>query len=214
MKPDRRNPIVRLLIPQYNELALFLMSIAFVLLFFTHSDLRAGSHEILFKSFDPRTYVALVLFVLGILFSLYHVFTTRLKTDWEKIAMLFFAVMANGFSGVAAGMHMLEDSHGLLMVFPIWNIVNGVLLLFMYRFNIIDESSILDDNATLFQVILGMIVVVTTFAVCRFVFEMYWAITFSICVAYASNVNGTVQDVFSGSNRYKKHNNTIKIDLK
>ena len=215
MKSDKRNPIARLLIPRYNELALFLMSIAFVLLFFAHSDLRASSHDILFDDFDPRSYIALVVFVLGILFSLYHVFTTRQKTDLEKTAMLVFAIMVNGFSGVAAGMHMLEGSHGLLMLFPSWNVINGVLLFLMYRFHIIDESSIVDDDATHFQVVLGTIVVVTTFVVCRFVFEMYWAITFSICVAYASNVNGTVQSLFfRPRGRYKEHNNTIEIDLK
>lgn len=191
------------------------MSITFVLLFFTHADLRAGSHELLFDDFDPRSYIALVLFVLGILFSLYHVFTSRQKTDWEKTAMLFFAVMVNGLGGVAAGMHMLENSHGLLMVFPIWNIVNGVLLLLMYRCHIIDERSIVDENATPFQVLLGSIVIVATFVVCRFVVEMYWAITFSICVTYASNVNGTVQSLFSvPRSRSAEHNNTVGSDLK
>jgi hypothetical protein len=215
MKSEKRNPIARLFIPRYNELALFLMSIAFVLLFFTHADLRAGLHGFLFDDFYLRHYIALVLFVLGILFSLYHVFTTKQKTDGEKAVMLFFAVIVNGFSGIAAGMHMLKESHGILMVFPIWNIVNGALLLLMYRFDIIDESSIVDDNATPFQVILGSMVVVAIFIVCRFVFEMYWAITFSICVTYASNVNGTVQSLFSRSrSRYEEHNNTIEIDLK
>ena len=215
MNSHHRNHIARLFIPRYNELALFLMSIAFVLLFFTHADLRAGSQELLFDDFDPWRYIALVLFMLGILFSLYDVFTTMQKTDWEKKAMLFFAVMVNGVGGVAAGIHVLEDSHGLLMVFPIWNIVNGVLLLLMYRFDIIDESSIVDDNATPFQVLLGSIVIVATFVVCRFVFEMYWAITFSICVTYATNVNGTVQSLFSvPRSRYAEHNNTIESDLK
>ncbi len=155
-----------------------------------------------------------MLFVLGIMFSLYHVFTTREKTDMEKTAMFFFAIFVNGFSGVVAGIHMLKDSHGILMVFPIWNIVNGALLLLMYRFEIIDESSIVDDNATAFQVISGSMVVVATFIVCRFVFEMYWAITFSICVTYASNLNGMVQSLFSRPrSRYEEDNNTSETDL-
>jgi hypothetical protein len=198
MKSEKRNPIARFFIPRYNELALFLMSISFVLIFFTHPDLRARAREIFSDDFDPRTYITPVLFVLGILFSLYHVFTVRRKTNWEKVTMLFFAIMANGLGGVAAGMHVLENSHGLLMVFPIWNIINGALLLVMYRFKIINESSIADDNATPFEVVLGVIVVAAAFVVCRFVFEMYWAITFSICVAYASNINGTIQSLFSG----------------
>ena len=215
METEKRNLIAWLFIPRYNELALFLMSIAFVLLFLTHADLRAVSYKPLFNDFNLRVYIALVLFVLGIMFSLYYVFTTREKTDGEKAVMLFFAIFVNGLSGVAAGMHMLKDSHGILIVFPIWNIVNGVLLLLMYRFEIIDESSIVDNNATAFQVISGSIVVVATLIVCRFVFEMYWAITFSICVTYASNLNGTIQSLFSRlRSRYEEDNNTNEADLK
>ena len=214
MEPEKRNLFAWLFIPRYNELALFLMSISFVLLFITHSDLRAASFKPLFKDFNLRAYIALVLFVLGIIFSLYHVFTTREKTDGEKAVMLFFAIFINGLSGIAAGMHMLKDYHGILIVFPIWNIVNGALLLAMYRFEFIDESSIVDDNATAFQVIFGSMVVVAVLIVCRFVFDMYWAITFSICVTYATNINGTVQSLFSRPrSRYGKHNNTSKTDL-
>ena len=110
---------------------------------------------------------------------------------------------------------MLKDSHGILIAFPIWNFVNGALLLIMYRFEIIDESSIVDDNATAFQVIFGSMVVVATLIVCRFVFKLYWAITFSICVTYASNFNGIVQSLFSKpQSRYEEDNNTSEIDLK
>lgn len=188
--------VENLLIPRYNEISLFLMSIAFVLLFFTNADLRTESHEFFFNDFDPRSYIALAFFVLGILYSLFHVFTTLQKTDWEKTTMLFFAVIINAFSGIAAGTHMLEAVHGLLVIFPVWNIINGGLLLILYRFDFIDESSIDDDNATPLQVLLGSIIVVATFVICHYIFKLYWAFTFSICVAYASNINETLQNLF------------------
>ncbi|MCP4398137.1 MAG: hypothetical protein GY801_12670 [bacterium] len=197
MRSDKRNILARFFIPQYDELALFLMSVASGLIFFTDADLRSRSIELIFEEVRPRIYIALVFFVLGGLFSIYHVFTTRRKTDREKTAMVFFAIIVNGLSGVFAGIHMLEESCGFLMVFPIWNIANGALLLILYRFKMIDKSSIVDDNATILQVILGSIVLAITFMVCSFVFEMYWAVTFSICVAYASNVSGVVGSLFS-----------------
>ena len=210
MEQEKRNLFAWLFIPRYNELALFLMSFAFVLLFFTHADLRAASFKPLFGNFNLRVLIALGLFVLGIMFSLYHVFTAREKTEGEKAVMLFFAAIVSGLSGIAAGIHILKNSHGILIVFPIWNLVNGILLLIMYRFEMIDESSIVDDNATTFQVISGSMVVVATLIVCRFVFKMYWAITFSICVTYASNLNGMLQSLFSKpGSRYEEDNNTI-----
>lgn len=195
MKLDPRNPISNLFIPRYNAITLFLMSLAFVLIFCTNAELRTGFHDLFFENkLDPRIYIAFCLFVAGILFSLYHVFTARKRTDWEKIAMLFFAVFVNVLSGIAAGMHVLKDTYGVLVIFPVWNIINGVLLLIMYRLHIIDESSIVDDYATSFQVLLGSIVVVTALVACRFIFAIHWSITFSICVSYATNINRTFQD--------------------
>ncbi len=207
---DPRNAVTRLFIPRYDEMALFLMSLAFVLVFFTNGDLRSKAHQLIVEDkFDPRIYIALGLFVAGILFSLYHAFTMRQKSDGEKVAMLFFAVFVNGFSGIEAGTHMLEDSHGILLVFPLWNIINGGLLLLLYRFHVIDESSIVDDNVTLLQIVLGSVVVVAALVVCRFYFEMYWAITFSICVSYATNINGIVLEFFPLAKRKKRANYTI-----
>ena len=215
MEQEKRNLFAWLFIPRYNELALFLMSFAFVLLFFTHADLRAASYKPLSGNFRMRVLIALGLFVLGIMFSLYHVFTAREKTEGEKAVMLFFAAIVSGLSGVAAGLHILKEAHGILIVFPIWNIINSALLLLLYRLEYIDESSIVDDNATAFQVISGSMVVVATLIVCRFVFKMYWAITFSICVTYASNLNGMLQSLFSRPrSNYEEDKNTSEIDLK
>ena len=118
--------------------------------------------------------------------------------------MLCFAIMANAFSGIAAGIYMLMNFYPLLILFPIWNIANGVLLLVMLRCELIDENNVSDDDADLRQVIAGSIIVVATFLVCRFVFQMYWAITFSICVAYATNLNASVLKV---SNEWQKSRN-------
>jgi len=196
--PEESNPIANWLIPRYDESSLFLMSLAFLLLFFTDAGLRTGSSKFLFSESDLRSYLFALCFVLGMLFSLYHVFATTRKTGLEKVVMLFFAVMVNGFSGIAAGVHMLRNCPGVLMVFPVWNIVSGGLLLVMYRFNIIDESRIADEDAPPREVALGGLVVVAAFVLCRFVFRLYWAVTFSICVAYATHLNQAVQRLLPG----------------
>lgn len=201
MKTGKHNIFIRLLIPRYDELALYLMSSSFVLLFLTHAKLRAGIHYLLFDDFELDGLIAFGFFVVGMIFSLYHAFTTREKADWEKTAMLFFAVVVNSAGGIAAGVHMLKETRGLLMVFPLWNIVNGILLLLMYRSEIVDDSCIVDDNATPLQVVVGTIVVLTSVLVCTFVFDMYWATTFSVCIAYSCNVNGVVQSIVSGTRR-------------
>lgn len=87
----------------------------------------------------------------------------------------------------------------ILMLFPLWNITNGVLLIFMLRFKIIGERNITDENATRLHVLFGSMILLLVFFFCYTIFEMHWTLTLSICVATATNVSGIVQDSFSES---------------
>jgi hypothetical protein len=209
------DPIIRRLVPRYNELALFLMSISFILVFFTYEELRAIIVKILFYHFfELELSLPPIIFVLGIVYCLYHVFTKRRKTDFEKFMMLLFAISVNAVSGIAAGMHILSHAFDalpgdasviqltpaiILILFPFWNIFNGVWLLFILRFQIIDESVITDENATPLQVLLGSMILLLVFLLCYTVFKLHWIITLSICVGCATSVSGIVQESLSGS---------------
>jgi hypothetical protein len=140
------------------------------------------------------------IFLYGLGLSVYHVFTTREKTYAEKWGMLIFAILTNALSGIIAGLYVLRStkSPSWLLVFPIWNIINGVLLLLMLRFRIIDEECISDRDATAGEVILGLIAVIVIFVFCNYVFKLHWAITFSICTIYATSFDKALQSVFPG----------------
>ena len=191
---EKRPWLQRLFVPQYDEIALFLMSFSFILLFITHEDLRAGALFMVFTESPLIGLLALFFFGQGIVFSLYHVFTSREKT-WREIKyMLVSAVIINAAGGIATGMYFLEHPpHGLLILFPLWNIINGFLLLLLYRFDLLDDAIIVDDNAGRIEVVAGICVVLMTFAIGTFVFELYWAVIFSICMAYATNINALVR---------------------
>jgi len=193
-------PIKKLFIPRYNELALFLMSISFLLVFISSSGLRADIDHFLFKDFDIRSYLFVIFFTLGITYSIFHIITRRKITDWEKISMIFFAIVVNSFTGIAAGLHQLDNSSGLIAIFPAWNIINAALLLIMYRLDIVNKHSIIDGNPSYFQAILGSLVVVSTFSICHYVFGLYWALTLSICVTYSCNINSIIQHILPRTN--------------
>jgi len=116
--------------------------------------------------------------------------------------MLLSAVIINAGCGIAVGMHFLEyPPDGLLILFPLWNIINGFLLLLMYRFDFLDDAIIVDDNAGPYEVVAGLCVVLMTFAIGTFVFELYWAVVFSMCMAYATNIHALVKDLVSANVR-------------
>lgn len=190
MKKD--NPVASFFMPIYNEISLYLMGFAFICLFIIDKDLVAECSAN-FSKYDPREYIFIAIFFSGIIFSLYHVFTSRQKNEFEKYVMIFFAVIINAYSGIQSGKHELDACNGIMIIFPLWNIVNGLILFMMFKWKLIDEKNIADDNASPLQVFFGSVVIVVIIYLCEYCWKVYWATTFSICVAYASNVAGLIQ---------------------
>lgn len=182
------------IIPQYDEVSLFAISFTCVLLF-SYNALSVNWGESLdLERRDVFTIICMTLiFFLGLLLSIYHAFTDRSKSQIEKFFMLFFAVTLNAFSGFCAGVYALYRTDGWFIVFPILNIINAVILLFMFRTNIINEDSIADDNASLIQILFTAIIVVTLFVFCNYMCKLIWIQTLSVCVVYATNIGRRIQ---------------------
>ncbi len=188
------------LIPTYDELSLFLTAATLILLSATNVTMREQILKGIKKVDDLRIYIMFVIFLGGAALGLYHVFTSREKTKYEKLVMLFFAVTANAGTGIVSGWYVLTNSdvHNWQLVFPVWNIINGALLLLMLRFKIIDERCISDRDATAAQIVLGLAAVLIIFVLCNYIFKLYWAITFSICIVYATSFDRAFQNVLPG----------------
>ena len=188
------------LIPTYDELSLFLMAATLILLYATNAPMREQIYYLMTKVHDGRVFVIAVLFLCGLCLSIYHIFTTREKTDFEKSVMLIFAVLANAGTGIVSGWYVIKNDavHNWWIVFPIWNIVNSVLLLLMLRIRIINEKCISDRDTTMFRVVIGLASVLIIFVFCNSVFHLYWGITFSVCIVYATSFDRALQNVFPG----------------
>jgi len=68
----------------------------------------------------------------------------------------------------------------------------------MLRLKVIDEKCISDREAAPVQIILGLTAVLFIFILCNYVFKLYWPITFSICIVYATSFDRALQNVFPG----------------
>ena len=110
--------------------------------------------------------------------------------------MLLFAITINAATGIIAGFYMLKDCPGWLLIFPAWNIINSILLITMQYVNLFDENQISDRDATITQVIIGLAVILIIFYICNNVFELHWAITYSICIIYTTSFDRGLQSVF------------------
>jgi hypothetical protein len=141
-------------------------------------------------------WVAFAFFLYGFGLSIYHLYTTREKTSFEKQAMLIFAVVTNICTAFAAGIYMLKESTGWTIIFPIWNLINAGLLLTTVRLGWIDERCLSDREATYLQILIGLTVIFLIFTFCNFVFGLHWAITFSICIVYTTSFDKSLQSLF------------------
>ena len=190
------------LIPVYDEMSLFLMSITLILLYALNEPFQEQirkwaaicSH---IHAFIIYVFIAAAIFITGMGLSIYNVFATREKTDTEKWIMLFFAVLTNAGTGIISGWYVLSSSsiRDWLIIFPVWNIINGVLLIVML-FKIIDEECISDRKATLKEVVIGLIAFLIVFILCNYVLKLHWAVTLSICIIYTTSFDKGLQSVF------------------
>jgi len=178
---------ISIIMPQYDEIVLYTMSFTCLLLLFS----LLLSHEIQFippREYDPRLLVAILIFLAGLVLSLYHAFIDRPKKSLEKSFMLFFAVTVNAFSGFMAAAYDLANSSGWHIIFPIINMSNSIILFFMWRAGVLDESSISDYHAPRGQIILATATVLLLYYLCHVVYNLSWIQTLSICLVYSVNL--------------------------
>lgn len=179
----------RILVPQFDELTLFLMVAVTVLLLVTNLQMRmsmlnfAGLAEI----FPGVILLLLIILAGGAPLSIYHVFSRRQKSSAEKGMMVGFAVLITAMSGIFAGAYMLKSSAGLGLIFPAWNLVNAIFIIVLRGLEVINEDCITDKDASLRQVAIGLAILLVVFVLCQYVFDLYWAVTMSVCVAYSTN---------------------------
>jgi hypothetical protein len=193
---DQRGPF-RFLLPQYDEVVLFTMSLTCALLLIT--GVLSINREVQLvppSEYDPRIIAASFIFVAGLLLSLYHAFVDRPKTRLEKSFMLFFAVIVDVFSGFMASGYDLTNASGWLIVFPILNMINSIILLFMWRAGVLDESSVSDRHASKGQIALAAAIILILYYICHVIYSLIWIQTLSILLVYSINLIRVIESWF------------------
>ena len=188
---NKQNIFSYLFIPHYDELSLFSMSYVLILLVVTNAlSLKWGNQNWRIDRDSISALTIFIPFLAGLILCVYHAFSDRKKTLFEKKLMLIYAVMLNGFSGIWAGAYLIENSGGWnLSLFPLWNIFNGFNLIALLRGNAIDEDNIDDQDVSLKKLIFSTAIITAIFFLCQYYFELVWAITLSICMVWSSNLN-------------------------
>jgi len=186
------------LLPRYDDLTLFTFGLALVTLLAVEGNVRQTIADALLplRTYPVASWVLIV--IGGALFSLVNVFLVREKSRFEKHLMLLFALAVTVSTGVSAGRPMLSGGYGLLTLFPLWNMVNGLLLWTMLTFKILDEDCLTGERATLRQIVLATVSVMVLVLVCHYHFRLAPMTTFSIAVAYTMSLQNAVGRFIGG----------------
>jgi len=184
------------LLPRYDDLTLFALSLSFLLLWLIDEGLRR-EWPLAVSLTLGRYSVLMIAAGFGMACSLVNVFLAREKSRLEKRAMLWFAVCVTAVTGIYAGRLSLAESQGWLIIFPAWNVLNGALLLLLTRAGVIDTDCIVDEQATFNQILITAVVVPILLTVCLYVFELHWATTFSIAAGYTMTLHHALDHLFS-----------------
>lgn len=185
-------------LPRYDDLTLFTFSLAFLLLLAVEDDLRQAITGLLLPRGADPTATWLLLVLGGALYSLVNVFVPRKKLPFEKTPMLLFALMVTVGTGFSAGRPMLSGGYGLLALFPLWNLLNGVILLFLTVSRILDEDCLTGERATLRRIILAIVSIVLLVLICHYHYRLAAPTTFSIAVAYTMSLQNAVGRFLGG----------------
>ena len=198
------------LLPRYDSLTLFALSSAFVLLLLLEP--KAPRHPLALAapiseelgeplarvvwSLAEHFAILVPLAGLGMVLSLLGVFYPKPKPEEVKWLMLCFAVVVTAGTGVYAGYVMLATTRSWLLVFPAWNILNSVVPLLLFRAGLLDTEVIVDTSVRFWQIVVTLVATTVLLGVCLHIFELCWAIAYSICVGYTMSLHHAITDAF------------------
>ncbi|MHC4118392.1 MAG: TFIIB-type zinc ribbon-containing protein [Planctomycetota bacterium] len=179
---------------KYDDLTLFALSLAFALLCTINHDLR---RDLFLVFIVPRGGVFVIFAMVGMVLCLLNIFVRHEKPEIEKKLMLIFALVVTAATGVYSGYITLTTGIPWLIVFPAWNIINSIALLCAYDAGIVNAHSITDERPGILQALVAIGSITFLVMMCQYVFNLHWAVTYSIAVSYTMSLLSSVQAVFS-----------------
>ena len=204
---NKDSKIAKFFIPSFNELTIFCMSYAVIFLLFISNEFRDSLSDYFIDS--SRGIILLGVIVIGIIFSIYHIFSSRKKGIFEKTFMLLFVVIMNSVAGSYGFFYLAENqfnlSNNIPIFFPIWNFAYSIYLLALARGGILDSDSISDENAPLFLTVISIVLLSLIIIICNYYIQLHWVFTFSISLTYLSIFDSFVIKILELVKTYKQY---------
>ncbi len=201
MNPAKiKNAILKFLFPDFDELTLFLHSLVAILFIVASADSCLNMFRLMFRQDSFFHIVLSLLIVLAvmaiILLPVVHAFSKRAKRNWEKKIMLYAIILADYLVAWNVYDHLKGEVTSWLIIFPLINAIQATLMAMGLWFDFITSGKISDEHANKIELVISSILLVTLFVLCHVIWHQYWAVTFSVCIFYATIINQIVMQAY------------------
>lgn len=191
---------------RFNESALYSMTFSFLLLFLLDDGMRQDMYTFIRRLCGASGLAAtlgilffFVPFGLGMALCVFHAFSKRIKSSFEKVLMLFFAVTISSGTGIYIGWYIVRGGGSLwLILFGIWNLVYSGLLIYQFESIVLTEKDfdgtyISGRNATIGEIILSSLSATAILLCSEYLMRFDWIISYSICITYTTSLDRQIQ---------------------
>jgi hypothetical protein len=184
------------LIPRYTEVSLFLTALTFTLIYAANNEAPRAVTGL--ATISPAAFLLFIVFLLGLIFSVYYALSDKETPGFAKVCMLMFVILANFGAALFAFASISREANGYYLIFPALNLINAVMLLLMFRGGMVNEECVSNENAKPIDLFIGTASVFVLFLISQYILKNYWAITFSVCLSYSSAINDAVTKTLFG----------------
>lgn len=207
MNPGKiKNAILKFLFPDFDELTLFLHSLVAILFIVASAGSWLTLFRLMFRQ-EPFFHIFLsLLIVLAamaiILLPVMHAFSKRAKRNWEKKIMLYAIILADYLVAWNVYYYLMGEVTSWLFIFPMINAIQATLMAMGLWFEFITSEKISDEHTDIIELIISSILVIALFVLFHLVLHQYWAVTFSVCIFYATIINQIVMQAYRSIKKF------------
>lgn len=180
--------IIKLFAKAYDELALYIIGISFVLLFMIDPMIQVDFTEFIKNSKDGRIYLILPVLFLGLVYSIGHVFTDSEKSESQKSLMIYFAMTLHLFMALF-GMYYSLETEEVSVFFPLINLIYAFII-YKVDSDYIELFTVTDRNAKWFETLIATVLTFGSVVVCYYLLGLYWIETMSISIIIGNQISG------------------------
>lgn len=196
------------ILPRFDELTLFTMSVTTVLLFAIDDSFRQDLQTAI--EHDPKIIFAIIFAVIGLFISFLEAFLDHERSRFEMYMLLMFGIAFQVGISCAAIYHMpvaplypppgyeqtQDQVPAIFLIFPLWNLLYGVYLSRLIRPEVLD-AGVLDRKGygTICFGIVSLVVIILVI-VLHGIYSFHWTLSGNILIALSAGISFGVEEYF------------------